>query len=184
MRLTRVTKQEVLHSPLCNKDSLFLLLRFCNVRIPEAVARSCSVKKLPETCSFIKKGLWHWCFSVNFAKFLSAAFLIEHLQWLLLAFAPMEISYSSIVLNEAAEAWICLVPSYGGEWWSERHIFTCLSPRVITFFIKIQMWHRTSSNSFTGWKFNENLKNDYKFNNKLLIILKMYVHYLFERFIN
>ena len=31
--------------------------------------------------------------------------------------------------------------------------------------------------SFTGSKFNENLKNDHIFNNKLLIILKTYVHY-------
>ena len=34
------------------------------------------------------------------------------------------------------------------------------------------MSHRIFSISFTGTKFNENLKNKHTFNNKLLIILK------------
>ena len=33
-------------------------------------------------CNFIKKRLWHRCFSVNFAKFLRTPFLTEHLRWL------------------------------------------------------------------------------------------------------
>ena len=36
----------------------------------------------PET--LLKKRLWHRCFPVNFAKFLKASFLTEHLWWLLL----------------------------------------------------------------------------------------------------
>ena len=31
-----------------------------------------------------KKRLWHWCFPVNFAKFLRLLFLAEHLRWPLL----------------------------------------------------------------------------------------------------
>ena len=31
-----------------------------------------------------KRGLWHRCFPVNFAKFLTTPFLTEHLWWLLL----------------------------------------------------------------------------------------------------
>ena len=34
--------------------------------------------------TFLKKRLWHRCFSVNFAKFLRTTFLTEHLRWLLL----------------------------------------------------------------------------------------------------
>ena len=33
---------------------------------------------------FIKKGLWHRCFLVNFAKFLRTPFVTEHMWWLLL----------------------------------------------------------------------------------------------------
>ena len=35
--------------------------------------------------ALLKKGLWHRCFPVNFAKFLTTPFLTEHLQWLLLS---------------------------------------------------------------------------------------------------
>ena len=67
---------------------------------PEAVVRSCSVKKVflgnfakftgKHQCQSLffnkvagptlsKKKLWHRCFPVNFAKFLRAPFLTEHL---------------------------------------------------------------------------------------------------------
>ena len=36
-----------------------------------------------------KKKLWHWCFSINFAKFLRTPFHTEHLRLLLLAFPDM-----------------------------------------------------------------------------------------------
>ena len=35
--------------------------------------------------SLLKKGLWHRCFPVYFAKFLRIPFLKEHLRWLLLS---------------------------------------------------------------------------------------------------
>ena len=38
--------------------------------------------------------------------------------------------------------------------------------------------------SFTGSKFNGNLKNDYTFDKNLLIILKTYVYHVHHRFIN
>ena len=34
--------------------------------------------------TFLKKRLWHRCFSVNLAKFLRTPFFTEHLRWLLL----------------------------------------------------------------------------------------------------
>ena len=41
------------------------------------------IKLQAEACNFIKKRLWHKCFPVNFAKFLTP-FLTEHLWWLVL----------------------------------------------------------------------------------------------------
>ena len=37
---------KALHLALYSKDDLFLLLRYCNVHISEAVVRSCSLKKM------------------------------------------------------------------------------------------------------------------------------------------
>ena len=34
--------------------------------------------------TLLKKRLWHWCFPVNFVKFLRSPFFIENLRWLLL----------------------------------------------------------------------------------------------------
>ena len=82
----------------------------------EAVAQRCSVKKVflgisqnsqENTCArisfliklqasglrlstLLKKRFWHWCFPVNFAKFLRLPFLTEHLHWLLLWMAYPE----------------------------------------------------------------------------------------------
>ena len=73
----------------------------------EAIAQRCSAKKVfleilqnsqentsarvsfliklqASACNFIKKRLWHRCFPVNYAKFLTAPLLTEHLRWLLL----------------------------------------------------------------------------------------------------
>ena len=51
-----------------------------NGKKSKALVRRCYVKKMllkisPEACNFIKKGLWHRCFLVNFANFLSTHFL-------------------------------------------------------------------------------------------------------------
>ena len=37
-----------------------------------------------QACNFIKKGLWHRFFPVNFPNFLGTPFLREHVRWLLL----------------------------------------------------------------------------------------------------
>ena len=42
------------------------------------------ITEATEACDVIKKTFQHWCFPVNIAKFLRAAFLVEHLWWLLL----------------------------------------------------------------------------------------------------
>ena len=42
--------------------------------------------KLQAACNFIKKGPWHRCFPVNFAKFLKTLFFAELFRWLLLLF--------------------------------------------------------------------------------------------------
>ena len=48
--------------------------------------------------TLLKKGLWHKCFTVNFAKFLRAPFFTEHLRWLLL-------NLSSTELYQSVRAW-------------------------------------------------------------------------------
>ena len=73
----------------------------------------------------LKKRLWHRCFPVNFANFLWRPFFMEHLQWLLLAFAPTEISYSNTVCN------ISVVATSEAK----DFIVTCIFLKIITFFI-------------------------------------------------
>ena len=70
-------------------------------------------------------------------------------------------------------------------------IATCVFFRIFTFFIKIKIWHRIFSTSFTIYNSCShwitilwNLKNDRAFTNKFLIILKRYVHYLRHIFTN
>ena len=73
--------------------------------------------------------------SSEFCDILKNTFFAEHLQWLLLAFASIEISYSNTVCNKsAAEEWTCLVSFYGG---AKDFVFTCMFCRIIFFFIKI-----------------------------------------------
>ena len=57
----------------------------------EAVVQRCYVKKVffnkvagLRLATLLKKRIWHWCFPVNFTKFLRTPFYIEHLWWLLL----------------------------------------------------------------------------------------------------
>ena len=42
------------------------------------------IKLQAAPATLLKKGLWHRCFPVNFAKFLRTPFFTEHLWWLLL----------------------------------------------------------------------------------------------------
>ena len=97
-----------------------------NICISEAVVRSCSVKKV--FLKFLQNSQVFpqaQEFPLNFATFYRAPFFTEHLQQLLLAFAPIEISYSYTVCNKsAAEVWICLVLSRV-EWkTSFSHVFS------------------------------------------------------------
>ena len=60
-------------------------------------------------------------FPVNFAKFSRTPFFTEHIQWLLLAFSSIKISFSdSVCIKLASEGWRCLVSFYDEEWWSKR----------------------------------------------------------------
>ena len=52
--------------------------------------------------TLLKKGLWHRCFLVNFAKFLGTAFSIEHLRWLLLVFLNRFCQHS---VNQFCQIW-------------------------------------------------------------------------------
>ena len=60
-----------------------------------------------EACNFIKKGLWHRCFPMNFAKFLRAPFLTEHLWWLLLHFRRQDPAYHEFCCSISSVNKIC-----------------------------------------------------------------------------
>ena len=46
--------------------------------------------------TLLKKRLWHWCFPVNFAKFLRTPFYTEHLWWLLLQKVYLRIDFTQL----------------------------------------------------------------------------------------
>ena len=84
-------------------------------KLSKVVAQRCSAKKVfleilqnsqENTCAqvswpgtFLKKGLWHKCFPVNFTKFLRRPFLTEHIRWLLLNFENISKDFRSIVFQ-------------------------------------------------------------------------------------
>ena len=96
---------------------------FFNFLYSEAVAQTCSVKKVfleilqnsqESTCarvsfliklqalpaSLLKKRLWRRCFPLNFAKFLRTSFFREHLWWLLLFIQPFPSrAFQRVVFN-------------------------------------------------------------------------------------
>ena len=51
--------------------------KFCKTPVPESLFYN-------QACHFIKKTLWHRCFPVNFAKFLTRPFFQNTAGWLLL----------------------------------------------------------------------------------------------------
>ena len=57
----------------CKKDALRNFAKFTG----NICARVSFLIKL------LRKRLWHWCYSVNFAKFLRTAFLTEDIWWVL-----------------------------------------------------------------------------------------------------
>ena len=90
-------------------------LKIIFLHTAEAFAGRCSVKKVfleiwqnsqENTCdtvsfsvklqALLKKRLWRRCFSVNLAKFLRTAFLIEHLRWLPLTLELLKIVFYSM----------------------------------------------------------------------------------------
>ena len=62
------------------------VLRNCAKFIEKYLLQSLFFNKVAgfRPVTLLKKRLWYRCFPVNFAKFLSAPFFIEHLWWLLL----------------------------------------------------------------------------------------------------
>ena len=117
---------KAMHPALYNKYNLHLSLRYWNARISQAVVRSCSVSevflKILQNSQVFPLAQE---FPVNFATFWRTPFFAEHLKWLLLAFAPIEIFYSHTVCNKsAAEAWMLTF----FLWWSKRLHFHMYFP--------------------------------------------------------
>ena len=70
----------------CKKDVLTSFAKFTG-------------KHLFQSLFFMKKRLWHRCFTVNFAKFLRTPFLIEHLWWLLLMITSKKTEFTTSVCH-------------------------------------------------------------------------------------
>ena len=66
----------------CKKGVLKNFAKFTRKHLPQTLFFNKVAGLRPAT--LLKKRLWHRCFPVNFAKFLSGPFLTEHLWWLLL----------------------------------------------------------------------------------------------------
>ena len=72
--------------------------------------------------------LWHWCFTVSFAKFLRAPFFTEHLRWLLLWF----ILVASIVVT-----WVSWFNGHKFKLEAVDFIFHILQRNFPNFVVKI-----------------------------------------------
>ena len=96
--------------------------------LTEAVVQTFSVKKVllessqnsrENTCArvsfLIKKKLWHWCFAVNFTKFLRIPFLTEHLHWLLLFKALQSFLIENLTHLYLSQSHYC-----SSTWFSEK----------------------------------------------------------------
>ena len=66
----------------CKKDVLRNFAKFTGKHLSHDLFFN-NVEGL-RSATLLKKRPWHWCFPVNFAKFLRTPFYIEHLWWLLL----------------------------------------------------------------------------------------------------
>ena len=61
-----------------------LILRLRSSHLEVFCKKGHKIPRRLRRATLLKKRLWHWCFPVNFAKFLRTPFLTEHLRWLLL----------------------------------------------------------------------------------------------------
>ena len=94
---------------------------FCKKSVLRNFAKF-TVKHLCQTLLFNKVvglGLWHRCFPVNFVKFLTSPFSIEHLCWLLLQIYRREVISNffylfkrSSILNFVMAEWCCHVTCF------------------------------------------------------------------------
>ena len=66
----------------CKKGVLRNFTKFTGKRLCQNLFFSKATGLKPAT--LLKKRPWHWCFPVNFTKFLRKPFYLEHLWWLLL----------------------------------------------------------------------------------------------------
>ena len=88
------------HNSSCFQYHLFYVLVSMKSSRPEVffgkvfLGISQNSQENTEACNFIKKRLWHRCFSVNFSKSLRTPFLTEHFRWLVLEYQKLENDYA------------------------------------------------------------------------------------------
>ena len=113
----------------------------------EAVARRCSIKKVfleilqnsqEKTCARVKTGLWHRCFPVNFAKFLSTPFLQSSSGG---CFCKLQVNEKSSFTNTPS----CISPSFSHN--------TSFSQNTSQLLLPKRFWKCESIISF--WKYKQ-----------------------------
>ena len=111
--------------------ALFLQRSYLRNSRPELFCK----KGCPKPATLLKKRPWHKYFPGNFAKFLRILFFTEHIQWLLLAFAPIVIScFNTLVFYEIYRylklgyvQFHSMVENGGAK----DFVFTCIFLRII-----------------------------------------------------
>ena len=73
----------------------------------------------------LKKGLWHRCFRVSFAKFLGTPFLTEDLRWMLLTYFVFTAFYFLETLEKTKTLWIIYSTSINVNFLLFSSIFKC-----------------------------------------------------------
>ena len=78
----------------CKKSVLSIFAKFTEKRLCQSIFFNKVTGLRP--ASLLKKRLWHMCFPVKFVKFLRTSFLTEHLQWLLLEVAAINLHHHTL----------------------------------------------------------------------------------------
>ena len=79
---------------LCEKGVLRNFAKFTGKHLCHSIFLNKVAGLRPTT--LLKKRLWHWCFPVNFTKFLRTPFYLEHLWWLLLQTVYLRIDFKQL----------------------------------------------------------------------------------------
>ena len=85
---------------------------------------------------FIKKRLWHRCFSVNFAKFLRQPFLQNNSERLLLKFSSPRLQKDTVTLFVTVILKIFMRQTLTDDFWGLQNNMNCTFPLMYLIFCR------------------------------------------------